>query len=193
MRLRNRPVRRGVAAVELGFVALLFLVPLLLGIWETGRLIHVQQVVANAAREGARVAGQGFTIKGDGTQVQIKRFTGSPNVKEVVVDYLRGAGLRTLTADDVTVTFAFTTPRTTAYTPLAGIDPVGTSYPAGSTPPEPCYGEKGQAFTVFVSIPWDKVRWVSLGIIQPSEVHFTVTWRMLVDEEFTVNTTLPTW
>ncbi len=193
MRLRSRPARRrGVAAIELGFVTMLFVVPLIFGIWETGRLIHVQQVVANAAREGARLAGQGFTIRSDGTQVQIKKDTGNPNVKDVVVDYLRNSGLN-VTAADVTVTFQFTTPRTTAYIPLTGVDPPGTNYGAGSTPPEPCYGEKGEMFTVYVSVPWDKVRWINMGILRPNKVEFKVTWQMLIDESFTVNTTLPTW
>src|SRR4051812_10693637 len=87
MRLRSHPARRrGVAAIELGFVTMLFVVPLIIGIWETGRLIYIQQVVANAAREGARLAAQGFTIKADGTIVQIHTTTGNPNVKDAVVD-----------------------------------------------------------------------------------------------------------
>ena len=184
---------RAVAAVELAFVALLFLVPLLIGVWETGRLVHVQQVVANGAREGARVAAQGFIIKADGTQVQIRRADGNPSVKSAVVDYLRGAGLTNLTADDVTVEFAFTTPRTTAYVAVPGLDPPGISYPAGSFPPDPCYGEKGQEFTDRVSVPWEKVRWVNLGILRPQRVEFTATWRMLIDDEFEVTTSLPTW
>lgn len=185
--------RRGVAAVELGFVALLFLVPLLIGVWETGRLVHVQQVVANSAREGARVAAQGFIIKADGTQVQIRRAGGSPSVKGAVVEYLRGAGLTNLTADDVIVEFTFTTPRVTAYVAVPGLDAAGTSYPAGTFPPEPCFGEKGQQFTVRVSVPWEKVRWVSLGILRPKAVEFTATWWMLMDDEFEVATSLPTW
>src|SRR5262249_29828836 len=56
MRLRTGPPRRGVAAIEMGFVTMLFVIPLIIGIWEVGRMIHVQQVVANAAREGARLA-----------------------------------------------------------------------------------------------------------------------------------------
>jgi hypothetical protein len=194
MRLASRPTRRrGVAAIELGFVTMLFVVPLIIGIWETGRLIHVQQVVANAAREGARLAGQGIVIKADGTVTQIKKATGSPNVKDAVVDYLRAAGLSQLTASDVTVTFAFTTPRTTPYSPIVGLDPAGLNIPVGSLPTEPCYGEKGQVFTVHASIPWHKVRWINMGILQPDTVEFKVTWRMLVDDVFTINETLPTW
>lgn len=180
MRRRNRPVRRGVAAIELGFVTMLFVVPLIIGIWEVGRMVHVKQIVANSAREGARLAAQGFTIKSDGTQVQIKSSTGSPNVKDVVVDYLRASGLTNLTAADVTVTFTFTGPRT-------------TNPGAGTTPTEPYLGDKGEPFTVYVSVPWDKVRWLNLGLLNPTEVHYTVGWRMLIDEAFTVNTTLPTW
>ncbi len=194
MRLRTtRPIRRGVAAVEFGFVTMLFVVPLIIGIWETGRLIQVQQIVANSAREGARLAAQGFTIKTDGTLLQIKSATGVPNVTEAVCDYLRAAGLTNLSNSDVTVTFQFTTARTTDYSPISGVDPTGTSYPAGSIPPEPCYGEKGEIFTVFVSVPWNKVRWINMGILQPNNVQFTVTWRMLIDDAFTVNTSIPTW
>lgn len=180
MRRRTHTVRRGVAAIELGFVTMLFVVPMIIGIWELGRLIHVQQVVANSAREGARLAAQGFTIKSDGTQVQIQKASGSPNVKDAVVDYLRASGLTNLTAADVTVTFTFTTPKTTAPN-------------IGSIPTEPYLGEKGQAFTVYVSIPWSKVRWINMGILTPNDVHYTVTWRMLIDEGFTVNTTMPEW
>jgi Flp pilus assembly protein TadG len=58
----RRPVRpeprRGAAAVEFA-VASLFLVPLLIGLWEVGRMVEVQQLLANAAREGGRAASTG--------------------------------------------------------------------------------------------------------------------------------------
>ena len=40
-----------------------------------------------------------------------------------------------------------------------------------------------------VSIPWNKVRWLDIGLIKPNDVHFTVTWRMMIDDAFTVNDT----
>jgi Flp pilus assembly protein TadG len=181
-----------VAAVEflLVFSALLF--PLTVGLLEVGRLVQVQQVVSNAAREGARMAAQGFTVNSSGDPTQIKVGTGTPNVRDVVFQYLRASGLTGLELSDIEVTFAFTTARTTDYVPTAA-DPPGTSYPAGSYPPDPCYGEKNQLFTVRVRVTnWSKVRWTSLGVINPSEVSFTVTWRMLIDDPFTVNETLPT-
>jgi len=180
MRRRHSPARRGVAAIELAFVTMLFVVPLIIGIWDVGRYIHVKQLVANSAREGARLAAQGFTIESDGTQVQIHSSTGSPNVKDTVTDYLRAAGLTNVSASDVTVTFTFTTAKTTAPN-------------IGTFPTDPYLGEKGETYTVYVSVPWTKVRWINLGILQPTDVHFTVTWRMLIDDAFTVNTTLPSW
>jgi Flp pilus assembly protein TadG len=76
--LRTR--RRGVAAVEFAVLAP-FLVALLVGIWEVGRLVEVHQLVSNAAREGAR---QGAT--GQLTNEQ---------VEDVVLNYLSVAGIPT--------------------------------------------------------------------------------------------------
>ena len=51
--------RRGVAIVELALL-LPFLLMLLLGAWEVGRLIQVSEIVNNAAREGGRLASTGL-------------------------------------------------------------------------------------------------------------------------------------
>jgi Flp pilus assembly protein TadG len=47
--------RRGAAAVEFAIVAPVFFL-VVLGIIEFGRMVMVQQVITNAAREGARIA-----------------------------------------------------------------------------------------------------------------------------------------
>lgn len=189
---QHRSHRRGVASIELAFVTLLLIIPLLFGIWEVGRLIQVQQIVSNSAREGARLSAQGFTINAAGNTVQIKTTSGSTTVKDAVYDYLIAAGLTNLQPADVTVNFAFTSPRTTEYAPLA-VDPPGTAYGVGSMPPDPCFGEKGQSFYIRVTIPWAKVRWMNMGLLNPTTVTFTVTWQMLLDERFQVNEVLPTW
>jgi Flp pilus assembly protein TadG len=83
--------RRGVAAVELA-VILPFIMTLLLGLWEIGRMIEVQQIMSNAVREGARQASTG-------------NLTNS-QVQTVVTQYLAAAGLTTtnvvVTVTDVT-------------------------------------------------------------------------------------------
>jgi Flp pilus assembly protein TadG len=165
------PARPGVAAVELGVTFLVFVVPLMVGIWEVGRMVQVQQIVSNAAREGARLAAQGTVVRSDGTVVQICTATGTPSVRDVAYQYLLAAGLTGLSPADVDVRFQFTT--------------------GGGT--EPYQGKKGQPFTVTVSVDWTKVRWVSLGFIRPGRITFTVNWQMLVDDPFTVNQTLPSF
>jgi Flp pilus assembly protein TadG len=79
--------RQGVAAVELGFV-LPFFVLLMLGVWEVGRMVEVQQILSNAAREGGRVASTGTKTTTD--------------IKNSVVTYLAANGI-TATTDNVTV------------------------------------------------------------------------------------------
>ena len=54
----RRRARHGAAAVECAVVMTL-LIPLLLGTWEVGRLVQVQQLLQNAAREGGRQAAAG--------------------------------------------------------------------------------------------------------------------------------------
>ncbi len=172
---RRPPSRAGVAAVEVAVITAFFLVPLVIGVWEVGRLVQVQQIVSNSAREGARLAAQGYTINSSGTPIEVMVATGSPNVTDVVYRYLIGAGLTNLLKSDVQVQFQF----------FPDVN--------GNTPTEPYLGVKGQSFTVTVTIPWDKVRWINLGVVNPTTVTFVVTWQMLVDDTFTVNETLPIW
>jgi Flp pilus assembly protein TadG len=72
--------RHATAAVE--FAAILpLIVMLLVGLWEGGRLIEVEQILNNAAREGARRAASG--------QLNYSQ------VQAVVTNYLSNAGIPT--------------------------------------------------------------------------------------------------
>lgn len=72
--------RHATAAIE--FVIILpFIVMLLLGLWEGGRLIEIEQILNNAAREGARQAASG--------QLNYSQ------VQAVVTNYLSNAGVPT--------------------------------------------------------------------------------------------------
>jgi len=181
MRLRNSgqstraAPRRGVAAVEFAIITMLLIVPLMLGVWETGRLILVTQDVSTAAREGARVAAQGYTVNSSGVPTQVT-VSGSPSVTDAVYQSLVAAGYTNLQKSDITVTFKFLAPRSD-----------------GVTPTEPYQGEKGEPFSVTVSVPWNRVRWVNLGILNPTDVTFTVVWRSLIDAPFTIDDSLPGW
>ena len=72
------------------------LVALLVGVWEMGRLIQVQQVLSNAAREGAREA-----ASSDLTVAQ---------VKQVVIAYIQSAGLPTSNVQVTVVNVTHATP-----------------------------------------------------------------------------------
>lgn len=80
--------RRGVAAVEFA-VVMPVIVFILIGIWEVGRMVEVQQCLVNGVREGARQASTGKT---------------TAQVKDVVATYLNNKGLSTVKASYVTVT-----------------------------------------------------------------------------------------
>ncbi|MCI0455363.1 MAG: pilus assembly protein [Gemmataceae bacterium] len=80
--------RRGTAAAEFAIVAV-FLAPLLIGVWEVGRLVEVQQHLVNGVREGGRQAATG--IKDIDT------------VKLAVVNYLTQNGI-SCSVSEVTVT-----------------------------------------------------------------------------------------
>jgi Flp pilus assembly protein TadG len=57
-RAQRSALRGGTAAVEFALILPLLLL-LVLGIWEVGRMVQVQQIVSNAAREGGRQAASG--------------------------------------------------------------------------------------------------------------------------------------
>src|SRR5437660_8329183 len=80
--------RYGTAAVEFAVTAL-FLVPLIIGLWEVGRMVQVQQLLANAAREGGRQASTGNVD--------------TAGVQSVVASYLTRNGI-TCASSNVTVT-----------------------------------------------------------------------------------------
>ena len=86
---RELKQRKGTAAVELA-VCLPFLLVLIMGIWEVGRMVQVQQLVANAAREGGRQAASGQTS--------------AASLKQYVVNYLNMNGLTGVDLTMVTLT-----------------------------------------------------------------------------------------
>ncbi|HEX3871272.1 MAG TPA: TadE/TadG family type IV pilus assembly protein, partial [Pirellulales bacterium] len=94
LRRGGRSARSGVAAVEAAIV-LPLLVTLMLGVWEVGRMIQVNEILANAVREGARVAAGG---ESGGTPVTVSM------VQQEVLNYMTSAGLPTAAVSGSTVT-----------------------------------------------------------------------------------------
>ncbi len=208
--LRRRPParRRGTATVELALVMTFIVVPLTLGLWEMGRYVQVQQMVANSAREGARMAAQAVTINSVGSNTQIvtqvvnpsANAAKVPSVKGAVMQYLAGQGLGNLRYEDVDVTFTFL--------PAQPGDPAMVGTPGTL---EPYQGIQNQRFRVMVTISdettpgsgtlkpvgsrplRERVLWTTLGFVRPDTVRYQVEWVMMLDRPFTLNATMPTW
>jgi Flp pilus assembly protein TadG len=77
-----------VAAVEFA-VLLPFIMILIVGTWEVGRLVEITQILDNAAREGARQAATGSQT--------------NDQVKVAVCNYMKNAGLADYTSQRDTV------------------------------------------------------------------------------------------
>lgn len=196
--------RSGAAAAEFAVVMAFVIVPLMTATWEYARLIHVHQIVASAAREGARLAAQSLTISTTGGQTKIyaslppeSNTTRLPNVKAAVFQSLYGAGLKQLkwdtTNDDVAVEFKYLDQPTV--TKADGSTYTATEGPSTANP-NPHTGVQGQKFTVKVTIPtasYKKLIYTPLTLIGPTAVSYTVEWRMMVDIPFYVNEALPKW
>ena len=185
--MRLRPclfVRRGVAAVEFATVLpLIFL--LLMGTWEVARLVQVQAILSNAAREGARLAAQGeiINLTGDYTQIAVSDTNAAnPDVTSAVKNYVRnadpnfahGAGIST---NGMTVTFTF-------------LDSSGNPTNPGA---QPWQATKGQRFRVTATLPYSNFRWTTLNLLNVTQISASVDWVSMMDDAFTVDTTLPTW
>lgn len=75
--------RAAAAAVEFAFM-LILLMPVLVGLWEVGRLVHVSQMVTNASREAGRQA-----ATGERSRSEIEQF---------VLAYFQANGMDRITA-----------------------------------------------------------------------------------------------
>lgn len=175
----RKSASRGVAAVEMAFASPV-LIWMLVGIWEVGRMVQIQQVLNSATREGARLAAQGQIINSKGDPTQVTLESGTLTVKQQVVNYLNRGNLN-LAASDVTVTFAFKT----------SPPPPPAIQPAVMPQTEPWHGVRNQQFQVTATIPITALRWSTLGIYNATQSTATVVWSCMVDDAFTLNEQIP--
>jgi Flp pilus assembly protein TadG len=157
--------RRGAVAVEAA-MTLPLLLTLMLGVWEVGRMIQVQQILVNAAREGARLAGGGYV---NGTPVT------SAMVQQASRDYMTAAGLPAAAISG------------------SAVNLVCQASPTWSDPSAALPLDK---FQVTVSIPsgtaFNSLRWNLLNKITTlSQISATVNWQSLNNTQVVVTTSLP--
>jgi Flp pilus assembly protein TadG len=157
--------RRGLAAVEAAFT-LPIVVVLMTGVWEVGRMIEVNQLVTNAAREGARVAAGG-NINGVGVTVS--------TVQQKVRDYMTAAGLPSTAITNAQITL---------------------TNQSGNSWTDPCDAQPLDKFQVQVIIPsgtaFDSLRWSFLTkITSLNQISVAVTWMSANNSQVTVSSSLP--
>ncbi|MEX0978656.1 MAG: TadE/TadG family type IV pilus assembly protein [Pirellulales bacterium] len=138
----------------------------MLGIWEVGRMIQVQQILANSAREGARLAAGGYVNSTPVTKTM---------VQQAVRDYLQASGLPSAAVSG------------------AQIDLTCLVSPPWVDPSDALPLDK---FQVTVKIPagapFDSLRWSFVTrLTSKTEMEAIVDWVSLNNVEITVDTQLP--
>lgn len=142
------------------------LLTLMIGMWEVGKMVQLSQVLANAAREGARYAATGNL---NGTDVT------AAMVQQHVRDYLTGAGFPTTAVSNATIQ-------------LSNLSSNSWTDPSDSKPMD--------KFRVTVTIPqgaaFDSLQITALRMSNVTQqLSASATWVSLVDSELTVSTQLP--
>jgi Flp pilus assembly protein TadG len=178
--------RHGSAAVEFA-VILPLLLTLLIGVWEIGRFIQLQQIMSNAARDGARLASQGVIMNTNGSITDITTSAGAPSINTSTSGSPQGAGGPNVTTTVSNYLYA------AGITNQSGLQ-VSFQFIDGDTSlTDPYQGVKNQHYIVSVTMPYANLRWTNLSLINPTLIGGQCTWQMLVDSPFTVNPVLPGW
>ena len=165
--LRWRTSRKGVAAVEAAF-ALPMLLVLMLGVWQVGQIVRTSKTVADAAREGARVAAGGVS---NGTPVTVAV------VQQTVRNYLTAAGFPAAAVNG------------------AQISVVNLSADSWT---DPCNAQPLDPFSVSVTIPagapFNSLRLIPSSMtswIAVNHLYAQTEWVSINDAQVVVGTQLP--
>jgi Flp pilus assembly protein TadG len=191
-----RAGRRGIAATEMALVSPVIIM-LLIGVWEVGRMIMVQNVLNDTAREAARLAGSaGYFASSNhsnplgGTLTLISPSTnGNFEVQKKTLIYLKAANV---TTTDATVTISNTgsaaSPKTWSYTWNQAGSGSGSGYdPAAAA-------DQLDNLQVTVTLPYKNVGWSPLNIFvsDTTTMKATVKWASMRDIPLSISTTIPT-
>ncbi len=194
---RSRQSRRGVAAVEAAFI-LPFLLLLIFGIWEVGRLLHVNEFVTNASREGGRLSATGNYSGSDVLGTSTATST-TFDVQVAVANYLQNSGL-TIPGSGVKITVTNET-QNLSMSGIASMSGSSTTRAvitgSGSSPGADPVLTANQFDTIRVDVeyPFSFARW------SPNNLFFyvgsnpiikaTTTWECLRDKAVAVDATIP--
>lgn len=187
MRSNPRKISRrpGVAAVEFA-VCLPLLLLILFGLWEVGRMTEVQQVMWNAAREGARDASMGqadlATVAG---YVRVYLQSSEPGAFGQGHATTMQAPVVTLPAN----TYGYTCWDTTANKELFTLtfkDCTATSVT------DPTGMAQLDRYEIGIQVPYASVGWLPVAYVTgKTRLTVAVNWASMVDSPFTLPPSLP--
>jgi Flp pilus assembly protein TadG len=157
--------RRGLAAVEAA-ICLPILMLFMLGMWEVGRMVEIQQILVNAARGGARLAAGGTQ---NGAPVTVA------TVQQNVRDYLTSAGLPLAAVNGAQIKL---------------------TNQSANTWTDPYFAQPLDKFQVSLVIPpgaaFNSLRWLLVpAVTGKNQLSVAVTWVSLNDSQVSVNSQLP--
>jgi hypothetical protein len=180
--------RRATAVVEAVVVIALFLLPVIFGVWEVGRLLNVQQVISNSARDGARYAATGLASASN-----IHRPEDPPEsledyqVQRAILYYLANAGLRTETSLGL---YAEVINETNGE--RCGYD--GATVIGPNPSKDPCQSaQRLDKLRIVIHYPYSATAWSPLSVfVSPSfKMRGDVRWLMLRDDPIQTDTSIP--
>lgn len=178
-------IRRGAAIVETAVLLLPIFIFTLFGVWEVGRLIQIHQIVANAAREGARQASTGQRTSS--TNHPELPFNTDYEVQKAAENYLKNAGLPNVSTNCTVrvqnVSKALTADYPTGTMPAA--DPVSSSVQD--------INNGNDVLLVTVTYPYQMVKWSPGQFFVPNSriISSTARWYSLKDIPIVVDTSIP--
>jgi Flp pilus assembly protein TadG len=160
------PSRRAIAAVELA-VAFPILLVFLFGILEVGRLVEMNQILYNAAREGGRQASDNARSYDD--------------VNTAVTNYLSNAGITNLSGLQVQVTNVTTS------------DSGPGTHGAGIADYDPSSASSLDRLRITVSLPFKNVRWLAFNLTtnDSTTLNGQAIWRSMKDNSYPTTVTAP--
>ncbi len=172
------------------------LLALLMGLWEVGRLVMIQNLLDNAAREGGRLAASGgyFASNNHNSPSGGTLTLNSPStnadceVQKRVLTYLQAAGISTTGATvKVANNGSSSKSKSWNYTYTQGGAISGSGYdPAAAA-------DQLDNLTITVTLPYSNVAWspVSWFVDQGTTLSATSNWSSMNDLPLTVSTTIP--
>jgi len=173
-----------------------FLFILVFGIWEVGRLVHVNEYVNNAAREGARLAATG-NFSGSSVLGSSTATTTTYDVQVAVGNYLQNCGLTIpSTGVKITVTNETQSLSMMAVASMSGTTQVVVTGSGASPSADPILNaNQYDILRIDVEYPFSFAQWSPNNLYFYTGANTIVTsstrWSCLRDKAVAVDSTIP--